>query len=96
LAVPVTKLYDRGTTVAPAKLLESHIGAASVVLNPATAGKLGIDNGGPARVGLNGVEAEVTVKLDPSIAENVVLVYRSFGIPISEPTVVSISVAEKA
>jgi NADH-quinone oxidoreductase subunit G len=96
VAVPVTKLYDMGTTVAPAKLLESHIGEASVAVNPATASKLGILNGGQATVSLNGVEAAVKVRFDESISTGVVLIYRSFGIPISEPTLVKIMVAEKA
>ncbi len=96
VAVPVTKLYDQGTTVSPAKLLESHIGPASVVVHPTTGAKLGVENGGEAQVSLNGVEAEVLVKFDQTIAPNVVLVYRSFGIPISEPTVATLAVAEKA
>ncbi len=95
-AVPVTKLYDMGTTITPAKLLASHIGEPSVAVNPATAAKLGLENGAPAQVSLNGVEAEVKVKFDESIAAGILLVYRSFGIPISGPTVASISVAEKA
>jgi hypothetical protein len=66
-----------------------------VVLNPATAAKFDILNGGQAKVSLNNVEAEVTVQFDESLAEGIVLIYRSFGIPISEPTAVNISVAEK-
>lgn len=96
VAVPVTRLYDMGTTVAPAKLLASHIGGAGVVLNPATAAKLGVEDGGLAQASLNGVEAEVKVKFDESISAGVALVYRSFGISISEPTAISITVAEKA
>jgi NADH-quinone oxidoreductase subunit G len=95
VAVPVTKLYDMGTTVAPAKLLESHIGPVSVSVNPATAAKFGILNGGQATVSLNGVEAAVKVRFDESVSTGVVLVYRSFGIPISEPTSVKIMAAEK-
>ncbi len=64
IAVPVTKLYDMGTTVAPAELLKSRIGEASVAVNPATAAKIGVLNGGQATVSLNGVEAEVKVKFD--------------------------------
>jgi NADH-quinone oxidoreductase subunit G len=94
LAVPVTKLYDQGTTVAPAKLLESHIGEASVAVNPATAAKFGLLNGSKATVSLNGVDTAVKVHFDESISTGVVLVYRSFGIPISEPTSVKIMVAE--
>jgi len=96
LAVPVSKLYDMGTTVAPAKLLGNRIGPASVALNPATAAALGVANGGQAKVSLNNVEAEVQVKIDESLAEGVMLVYRSFGIPIAEPTAASLTVAEKA
>jgi anaerobic selenocysteine-containing dehydrogenase len=95
VAVPATKLYDQGTTVAPAKLIGNHIGPVSVSLNPVTAGKLGVENGGQARVSLNNVEAEVQVKFDESLAEGILLLYRSFGIPISEPTAVTLVVAEK-
>ncbi len=95
VAVPVTRLYDQGTTVSPAKLLESHVGPVSVVVNPATAAKIGVENGEKARVSLNNVEAEVQVKYDESLADGIVLVYRSFGIPISEPTAVTLTVAEK-
>ena len=96
VAVPVTRLYDQGNTVRPAKLLESHIGSASVWVNPITGAKIGVDNGGQAQVSLNGIEAEVSVKFDATLTPNVILVYRSFGIPISEPTVATLTVAEKA
>jgi NADH-quinone oxidoreductase subunit G len=96
IAVPVTRLYDQGATVVPAKLLASHIGEAGVSLNPATAAKFGLLNGGKATVSLNGVEAAVKVHFDESISTGVVLVYRSFGIPISEPASVKIRVAEQA
>jgi NADH-quinone oxidoreductase subunit G len=89
IAVPATKLYDMGTTILSAKLLGSHIGEASVSVNPATASGLGISNGGGAVISLNGVEAHVNVKFDDSISTGVVLVYRSFGLPISEPSVVA-------
>jgi NADH-quinone oxidoreductase subunit G len=96
VAVPVSKIYDLGATVAPAKLLGQRIGAAAVVLNPATAAKLGVDNGGKVQVHVNGVTAGAIARLDESISTGVVLIYRSFGIPISEPTSVKIVVAEKA
>ena len=96
LAVPASKVYDRGTTMLAANLLEERAGAPAVVVNPATAGKLGLASGDPAKVGLNGADYEVAVKLDESIPTGVVLVYRSFGIPISGPAPVKISVAEKA
>jgi NADH-quinone oxidoreductase subunit G len=96
LAVPVTKLYDMGTTVAQAKLLASHIGAPTICLNPATAAKLGISNGEQAQIKLAETAQTVTVKFDESISTGVVLVRRSFGFPISAPTAVAISATEKA
>ncbi len=45
LAVPITKLYDRGVTVSTRRLLDERIGEAFVALHPATAEKLGVDSG---------------------------------------------------
>ena len=86
LAVPVTKLYDKGTTMAPAALLESHTGESALTINPATGLKIGLSNGGQAKLKLNDLEMEAAVRFDETVSTGVVLVYRSFGIPISEPT----------
>jgi NADH-quinone oxidoreductase subunit G len=90
IAVPVSKLYDMGTTVSPSVMLKSHIGEASVSVNPATAAKLGLTNAGTAVLKLNGLEAAVKVRFDESISGSVVLVYRSFGLPIDEPGTVEL------
>jgi NADH-quinone oxidoreductase subunit G len=96
-AVPISKLYDNGTTVAPAKLLSAHIERFNgVFVNPATAEKLGFDNGGQATVSLEGVEAQVKVLADESISAGVVLIPRSFNIPIKEPVAVKLSAVAKA
>ncbi|HEY3313012.1 MAG TPA: molybdopterin-dependent oxidoreductase [Anaerolineales bacterium] len=104
MAVPVTRLYDQGITVTPARLLKSHIGEPGVVVNPATAEKLGLVSGGQATLRLNGLEMAAVVHLDESISASVALIYRSFGFPIPEPTTVELlavpqstsSAAEKA
>ena len=93
IAVPVTKLYDLGATVAPSKLLAQRIGEASVALNPVTAAKIGLVNGGQATVSLNGISAAVKIRFDASISTGVALIPRSFGIPISAPTTVTITAA---
>lgn len=96
-AVPITKLYDNGTTVAPAKLLEAHIDRFNgIVLNPATALKLGFENGSQAEVSLNGVSYPAKVLLDESISTGVVLIPRSFGIPITAPVAVKLTALKKA
>ncbi len=93
LAVPVTKLYDQGTTVKPAKLLAAEMERFNgVFLHPATAAKLGLLIGGQATVSLNGVEAQVKVYADESVSSGVVLIPRSFGLPICEPMPVQLKV----
>jgi NADH-quinone oxidoreductase subunit G len=96
LAVPASKIYDRGATMTAAALLEARTGRPVAVVNPAAAGKLGLLQGALAQISLNGAEYEVVVKLDESLSAGVVLVYRSFGIPIFEPVIVSIAAAEQA
>jgi NADH-quinone oxidoreductase subunit G len=95
LAVPVTKLYDRGVTVASAKLLTQRIGAAFVALNPSAAESLGVQAGERVKLSLDGVSEDVLVKIDDSISEGVALVPRSMGLPISEPTEASVKSARK-
>ena len=96
-AVPISKLYDNGTTVAPAKLLAAHIERFNgVVLNPVTAEKIGLDNGNQAEVSLNGVTYNAKVLVDASISTGVVLIPRSMGISISDPAPVKVVAAVKA
>lgn len=96
-AVPITKLYDNGNTVAPVELLKGHIERFNgIVLNPATAFKFGLENGGQAEVSLNGVSYPAKVLLDESISTAVVLIPRSFGIPIREPAAVRVTASKKA
>jgi NADH-quinone oxidoreductase subunit G len=81
LAVPVTRLYDRGITVANSALLNAHIGEPFVMLHPDMAAKLGCAAGDG--VVLDGVPAQV--RLDDSVPASVVLVPRSMGFPSHAP-----------
>lgn len=85
LAVPVNKLYHRGTTIMTAELLHQRIGEASVSLHPVAAEKLGVSAGQTVSVSFNGASGQAVVKLDDSIAEDIALVPRSMGIAIHEP-----------
>jgi hypothetical protein len=66
--------------------------------------KFGFENGsqpfdgaqGTAEVSLNGVSYRAKVLLDESISTGVVLIPRSFGIPIKEPVAVKLTALEKA
>jgi NADH-quinone oxidoreductase subunit G len=90
LAVPITKLYDRGTTVLVSKLLHQRIGDTRVVLHPEAAKRLGVEEGQPVNVSFDGVSGAAVVKLDDTISETVALVPRSMGIAIHEPVAVRV------
>jgi NADH-quinone oxidoreductase subunit G len=96
LAVPVTRLYDRGITVSTADLLAERIGEACVTLHPSAAEQFGVAAGGRVQLSLDGVTEEVLVKADESISTGVVLVPRSMGLPISEPTEAGVKASKKA
>ena len=91
LAVPVTRLYDRGVTVATSELLKARIGEASLILHPAAAEKLGLD--GTAEIRLNGTAAVVKVVRDANVPASVVLLPRSMGLPIHAPAVAELKKA---
>jgi anaerobic selenocysteine-containing dehydrogenase len=85
IAVPVTKLYDRGVTVNPAQLLNERVGEATVSMHPTTAKKMELEAGVQVKISFEGVNGEAVLKLDDTISTGVVLVPRSMGIAIREP-----------
>ncbi|MEX2161846.1 MAG: NADH-quinone oxidoreductase subunit NuoG [Anaerolineales bacterium] len=91
VAVPVSRLYDRGNTILPSKLLSARLEAPQVVLNPEDAESLGLEMGKPAKVTLNGVTTLVTAHIDNSIPKGTVLIPRSLGLAISGPTPVKVA-----
>ena len=101
IAFPVTRLYDRGATLLPSELLHERIGEAYVVLNAQDAARLKAYPGAMVRLSFSGVEGAqgwfsgvvVQVRSDAELPERVVLVPRSFGIPIQEPTPVEVKLA---
>jgi NADH-quinone oxidoreductase subunit G len=90
LAVPVTRLYDRGNTILLSKALQPRLAQPHVVLHPEDADKLGAVPGAQVAVKLNGVTAMVTAIIDNSLPKGVVLVPRSLGMPINSPTPVMV------
>ena len=86
LAVPINKLYDRGTTVMmSAKLLRDRIGGPTISLHPDAAKNLGLEAGQRVNVSFDGVSGDATVRLDDTISVGVALVPRSMGLAIHEP-----------
>jgi NADH-quinone oxidoreductase subunit G len=90
LAVPVTKLYDRGTTIEPAELLDQRVGELNILLNPGIAKDMGVESGQTLNISFNGVSGEASVKLDETVPEGVALIPRSMGLAIHEPTAVRV------
>ena len=95
LAVPVTRLYDRGRTVATAELLEPRIGEAYIALHPSAAELLKVKAGERVKFSLDGVSQNVPLRLDDTIASGVVLVPRSMGLPIDQPMEASVKPIRK-
>lgn len=95
LAVPVTKLYDHGATLAAAELLGQRIGEPTVSLHPETAKRLGVEAGGRVSLAFNSFSAKALVKIDDTISAGVVLAPRSMGLAVRAPVAVQVlSLAE--
>jgi NADH-quinone oxidoreductase subunit G len=99
LAVPVTRLFDRGQTVLPSQLLHVRLPKPGVTLNPQDAGRLGIREGDNLQVQIKGTAAGSSVvyaaaHLDESAPPGIVLTPRSMGLPITGPQTVELKVCE--
>lgn len=98
-AFPITRLYDRGITLSPSKMLEHRTGEPYVIVSEADAGRLKIPPDTTVRVtvseagGGSGQSVVVRLCVDRTLPERVVLVPRSFGVPISNPVSVEIKPA---
>jgi NADH-quinone oxidoreductase subunit G len=95
LAVPVTKLYDQGTTVIPAALLSERIGEPYAAFHPATAQELAAEIGDLVKLSWDGNQAELRVRTSDGIPTGVALIPRSFGVSVREPVIVSVKSAKK-
>jgi NADH-quinone oxidoreductase subunit G len=94
IAVPVTRLYDRGTTLTPSDVLAAHLPQPFIALNPADAEAQKAADGMRVNLGVNGVSVPVTVRVDENVPARFALVPRSLGIPLAEPAEITIQVAE--
>jgi len=88
VAYPVTRLYDQGNAMRYAAVMFPRMDDPFVVVSGADAASLGLN--GSAKIELNGFSADVDVKIDESLPQGVVLVPRSFGLPISAPAPIAV------
>ena len=85
-AVPISRLYDNGRLIQRSTLLSSRLTEDWVWMNPADALKIGLSGSGEVEVQVNSFTATVLASVDADVPEGIVLVARSSGIPITEPT----------
>jgi anaerobic selenocysteine-containing dehydrogenase len=82
--------------VVPAGVLHQRIPEPYVLVHPQTSAPLEITEGAQLQLNLSGVEVVAIAHLDETIPQEVVLVPRSMGIPLHEPTPVEIAILEQA
>lgn len=96
LAVPVTRLYDQGMTLAASDLLQERKAQTVIWLNPGDAARLKIEEKTPVDIQMNGVETIAAAHLDAAVPSGTALVPRSVGLPLSTPTAVEVRLVKNA
>ncbi|MFQ5407072.1 MAG: NADH-quinone oxidoreductase subunit NuoG [Anaerolineales bacterium] len=81
MAVPITVLYDHGTTFAPSKLMEPRRAAAYVELNAVDAAKLKVSDGDDVIVVVGDHEFRSRARVDGRVPQGAILAPRSLGGP---------------
>ena len=95
LAVPISRLYDRGNTLLPSELLHPRLAGTVMWLNAQEAKRQGVEKGELVQMECGKASAMVTVEIDESVPDGVVLLPRSVGIPINEPCQVRLNLTER-
>jgi NADH-quinone oxidoreductase subunit G len=93
LAVPVTRLYDRGLTIAATELLEQRLAQPYIAIHPVQAERLGLSGATQVEIKLGEWSAVVLLKVDENIPAGVVLVPRSLGMPVHAPVAIELAAA---
>ena len=95
LAVPVTRLYDRGGTVTTSEMIKNRITRNTVSLHPEDAEGIKAAAGDSVLLQLAGREIECELEVDPGQPQGVVLVTRSMGASLAAPAAVVVSVKQQ-
>jgi NADH-quinone oxidoreductase subunit G len=96
LAVPVTRLYDRGRTLTPSELLHARLPESYVALNPSDARGLKTRSGEMVEISFADTSFVAETREDEGVPRGVILAPRSLGMPVSGPTLVTVKVVERA
>jgi NADH-quinone oxidoreductase subunit G len=90
LLAPFARLYDKGSLMAHSILLEKRQSQAALWVHPATAERIGLQEGQEFSFALNGSKVSLPIALDEALPVGVGLVPRSCGVPLFGPVFVSI------
>lgn len=85
LAVPVTRLYDRGVMVACSDTLAPRLISYQFVVNYEEARKAQVKSGEEVKLKLGDQEVQGLLLVEGNVPDGVVLVPRSMGVPLLEP-----------
>jgi NADH-quinone oxidoreductase subunit G len=88
--VPVTALYDRGRLLQPSHILDQRLAPQVVRMHPNLAEKYQLGDGDHIKMMVAGKEMVSSVKLENDVPDDVALIVRSNGFPISSPVFVQI------
>jgi NADH-quinone oxidoreductase subunit G len=90
LMVPITKLYDRGTTIVPSQVLAPRLETLRLYVNPQDAKRLGMTEGGDVEVQWEGRKQRLRTTIEAEVPQGAVLVPRSLGVLIGEAVAIKI------
>ncbi len=88
--MPITRLYDRGTTLVSAVLLEKRLATAALWMHPDTAAAFDLAGKKEVAVTLSGHTSTVQIVLDEDLPVGVALAPRSVGLAVSQPQAVAL------
>lgn len=91
LLVPITCLYDRGTTVTPSVLLRKRTTPLHLALNPSDADRLGVVDGAQVEFRWNGNSMRLPAKVVDTVPEGAALMPRSLGVSIRDPIAIQVT-----
>ncbi len=96
LAVPLSKIYDSGSTLIHSTLLDQRRVGPVLWLHPNDAAANAIQVGDLVHLQCGQASAMATVVFDEQVPQGVILLPRSAGIPLHEPCRVQIGVVERS
>ncbi len=91
LAVPVTRLYDRGHMVNVSDILQPRLLDPQIILNSQEADRWNVEGSEEVKMTLDGELYKLALTVDDAVPEGVALVPRSLGVPLMKPVATELS-----